>query len=124
MPCTNACCHRVGYLVQLKGWRAEFYLLAGIHLGLFFLHLFFGPETLYPYRSSPGKANELEKWEATRWYDQYIRFRTYKKEPFHLKEILKPFAMALRPVVMLPAVAYAITFAYTGVLMVCCTIGR
>lgn len=60
----------------------------------------------------------MEKWEAERWYDQYVRFRIYKKEKFKLEEILKPFAMALRPVVLLPAMAYAVVFSYTGVLMV------
>ncbi|THH29771.1 hypothetical protein EUX98_g4423 [Antrodiella citrinella] len=111
----------VGYLVELKGWRTEFYLLAAIHLTIFFLHLFFGPETLYPERSLPSKELEQEKCEAPqseiKWYDQYIGFRIYSKEPFHVREILRPFAMIVRPVVVLPSLAYAITCAYTSVLM-------
>ncbi|KAL4245865.1 hypothetical protein ABKN59_008794 [Abortiporus biennis] len=107
----------VGYLVQIKGWRTEFYLLASIHLALFFAHLFFGPETLYPNRAPPGEGKEMGIDKHERWYSQYIHFHIYTKTPFRLVELWRPFAMAFRPVVLLSAVAYAITFSYTNVLM-------
>ncbi|KAF7982219.1 hypothetical protein HWV62_29414 [Athelia sp. TMB] len=104
-----------GYLVQYKGWRASFYLLAGIHFALFFAHLAFGPETLYPNRLAPGETLHDEEEVST--FQQYFGFRVYRKERIHFMEIVRPLFMVIRPVVLFPALAYAITFSYTNVLM-------
>ena len=106
-----------GYLVQYKGWRASLYLLAGIHFALFFAHLAFGPETLYPNRLAPGEKQHDGQKEVSP-FQQYFGFRIYRKERIHFMEIIRPLFMVVRPVVLFPALAYAITFSYTNVLMV------
>ncbi|PSR71886.1 hypothetical protein PHLCEN_2v12230 [Hermanssonia centrifuga] len=104
-----------GYLVQNKGWRAAFYLLAAIHLALFFAHLFFGPETLYPNRAAPGE--EPKDAVVSTWYSSY-KFQLYSRKPLQLIELWRPFTMAMRPPVLLAAFAIAVPFAYIGVLLI------
>ncbi|KAJ7118802.1 MFS multidrug transporter [Mycena epipterygia] len=107
----------IGYLVQDKGWRTAFYLLAAIQLALFFAHLFFAPETLYMNRRSPGEGyDEKEAAKRTGWR-QYFTFQIFDRRPISVKEICRPLLMVFRPVVLLPALAYSITFSYTNVLM-------
>ncbi|KAJ7460933.1 MFS multidrug transporter [Mycena galericulata] len=107
----------VGYLVQNKGWQSAFYLLAASHLLLFFAHLFFGPETLYLNRFAPGTGyDEKEVTSRTGWRS-YITFYVYDPRHISLGEVFRPLIMIWRPVVLLPALAYAITFSYTNVLM-------
>ncbi|KZP19621.1 MFS general substrate transporter [Athelia psychrophila] len=104
-----------GYLVQYKGWRTAQYLLAGIHLALFFAHLFFGPETIYPNRQAPGETTTDVEQVTT--MQQYFSFHIYRKERIPLVEFIRPLFMAARPYVLLPALAYSITFSYTNVFM-------
>ncbi|KAJ7754339.1 MFS general substrate transporter [Mycena maculata] len=106
-----------GYLVQFKGWRSAFYLLAAIHLALFFTHLFFGPETLYLNRLAPGKGFDEKEVAARTGWRRYFSFHVYDNRRITFAEICRPLIMVWRPVVVLPALAYAITFAYTNVLM-------
>ncbi|KAJ6466365.1 MFS multidrug transporter [Mycena sanguinolenta] len=110
----------VGYLVQKHGWRSSFYLAASIHLALFFAHLFFAPETLYLNRRSPGEGydpKEVEEFEQQQWSSYFI-FKVIDPRPLTLMDFCRPLLMVFRPLVVLPALAYAINFAYTNVLMV------
>lgn len=107
-----------GFLIQVKGWRTSFYLLAAIHLALFFAHLFFGPETLYPSRAPPGKVSNIEDERTRTGWRGLVAFRVYDRRWIPVSEILRPLIMAVRPVVVLPALAYALTFGHTNVLMV------
>ncbi|KAF8208584.1 MFS multidrug transporter [Mycena galopus ATCC 62051] len=96
----------VSYLVQYHGWRAAFYLLAPIHLALFFAHLCFAPETLY-----------LNRRSGRRGWRSYFAFKVYDSRPITLKDVGRPLVMIFRPIVFLSALAYSITFSYTNVLM-------
>lgn len=113
-PCST------GYLIQNKGWRSAFYLLAATHLGLFFAHLFFGPETLYPNRVPAGQAVEDNKpiEHQTGWREQYFAFKIHNRKPFDWQEIWRPFAMAARPIVLLSAFSNALPVAYMGLTFV------
>lgn len=108
-----------GYLIQNKGWHAAFYLLAAIHFGLFFAHLVFGPETMYPNRVPAGQVDSKMPSTQGRWKDQYLTLRVYDRRPFRWQEIWRPFTMATRPIVLLSALGIALPFAYTGVTLVC-----
>lgn len=105
--------------MQLKGWRSSFWLLAAIHLTIFFAHLLFGLETLYPNRSPPGKEYDQNEEVTERTsLRQFLGIRIYNRRQIHRREFCRPLGMVVRPVVLLPALAYSITFAYTNVLMV------
>lgn len=87
----------VGCLVQLKGWRAAFRLLAAIHLALFGAHIVLESETLERRISNDDP-------EVSRPRNNWCHFRVYD----HVG----------RPAVLLPALAYAVVFSYTTVLVV------
>ncbi|KAJ7242882.1 MFS general substrate transporter [Mycena haematopus] len=107
----------VGYLVQNHGWRASFYLTAPIHLALFFGHLFFAPETLYLNRRSPGEGYDPKEVEEQQGWLSYFTFKIHDSNAITLMDICRPLFMVFRPLVLLPALAYSITFSYTNVLM-------
>lgn len=109
-------CKSVGYLVQLKSWRAALRLLAAIHLTLFGAHLIFGPETLFV--EDEGSDEKQKTAPRTKWWHQYLMFRIYDPTPFQLIEFIRPFLMIAHPVVVLPSVAYAFVFSYTNIMMV------
>lgn len=105
-----------GYLIQIRGWRPVFYILSAVHLGIFFLHLFFGPETIYLHRYLHKTPEENQSEQAKQeGLEQFLGFRRYSTARFHIMEIIRPFTMVLRPVILLPAVACAMMFAYTVV---------
>ena len=117
---------RTGYLVQNKGWRAAFYLLAATHLGLFVAHLILGPDTLYQRESTSTDELSREDSKATtaldnssenKWYRAYC-FRVHSRRPFHWMEFWRPFTMAARPLLLLAAFGMTIPFAYGVLLMV------
>ena len=106
----------VGYLVQLKGWRTAFQLMAAINLAIFVAHIFLGPETLFPDRDKKEEEVKLSPSKG-RWR-QYIHFGILDHSPLRLIEFIHPFFMVVRPVILLPAVAYGMVFAYTNALVV------
>ncbi|KAJ6466366.1 MFS multidrug transporter [Mycena sanguinolenta] len=108
----------VGYLVEKHGWRSSFYLAAAIHLALFFAHLFFAPETLYLNRRSPGEGYDSKEVEEQQGWSSYFTFKIHDPRSLTLMDFCRPLLMVFRPLVVLPALAYAINFAYTNVLMV------
>jgi hypothetical protein len=92
-------------------------LLAPLHLALFFAHLFFAPETLYLNRRSPGEGFDPKDIEHQGWR-RYFIFKVFDRRPISVKDVCRPLIMVFRPVVILPALAYSITFSYMNVLMV------
>lgn len=107
--------HRsAGYLEELKGWRAALRLLAAIHLALFMAHVALGPETLFLDRGDNSKVFP----PARKRWRQYAHFCIYDHTPLKAIEFVRPFLMFSRPVVLLPALAYALVFVYTIVLVV------
>ena len=106
----------VGYLVQLKGWRTAFQLIAAIHLALFVAHIFWGPETLFLEHDQNDEA--VRPSSSKKRWRQYVQFGIFDPTPLKTVEFIQPFLMFARPVVLLPAIAYAFVFAYTNVLVV------
>ncbi|KAF5389272.1 hypothetical protein D9757_003543 [Collybiopsis confluens] len=114
----------VGPLVFHTGrWQWTFYFLAITNLAHFILYLFFCPETLFdrPERSQkPGSRTTYSDSVANeKWYTPYITLRIHSRVPWIQLplDILSPFYYILRPTVLLPSLAYAITFTYTNVLL-------
>ncbi|KAF8509789.1 MFS multidrug transporter [Gautieria morchelliformis] len=104
-----------GYLVQFKGWRAAFYLLAAVQLAIFVAHVFLGPETLFLGRGETDEEVEPSLPQKRKRWHQYVHFSIYDRTPLQTIEFIRPFFMFARPVVLLPAMAYAFVFAYAHV---------
>ncbi|EIW85852.1 MFS general substrate transporter [Coniophora puteana RWD-64-598 SS2] len=106
-----------GYLVQFHSWRSSLLLLAGMNLLIFFLHLFFAPETLFSSRTAPGAPYSEDEVRLRSGWRAYTQFRIYDRKPFKAREFYGWIGMVLRPGVVLASLAYALTFTYTDVLM-------
>ncbi|EIW85848.1 MFS general substrate transporter [Coniophora puteana RWD-64-598 SS2] len=106
-----------GYLVQYYSWRSALYLLAGMNLLIFFLHLFFAPETLFPSRTSPGTPYSEDEVCLRSSWRAYTRFKVYDRTPFRAREFYGWLGMFGRPGVVLTTLAYAMTLMYTVALM-------
>jgi hypothetical protein len=112
-------CSSVGYLVQFKGWRAAFHLLAAVQLAIFVAHVFLGPETLFLGRGGIDQEEESSLSQKRKRWHKYVHFSIYDRTPLQTIEFIRPFFMFARPVVLLPAMAYAFVFAYAHVFVVC-----
>lgn len=103
-------------------WQWTFYFLAIINFAHFVLYLFFCPETLF---DRPERSLKLDSVTATldetpnagKWYTPYKTFRIHNKEPWRKLpvDVISPLRYIIRPTILLPSLAYAITFTYTNV---------
>lgn len=80
------------------------------------LYVFFGPETLFerPDRTAPGEATGVSVGTVknSAWYTPYVSFRRWSLAPWSQLPLqaVRPLALVLSLPVVLPALAYAITF--------------
>ncbi|KAJ4482144.1 MFS multidrug transporter [Lentinula aciculospora] len=106
-----------------RQWQWTFYSLAIINFAHFILYIFFCPETLFdrPQRFDLGSPANImdEKVNTTKWYTSYIVFRIHSTEPWSRLplNVLAPLGYLAKPTILLPSLAYAITFTYTNVLL-------
>lgn len=103
--------------------RGNLDLLAIIFIAEFFMYLFFGPETLYdrPVRTN-SSSSDLPAASApakSKWYTPYVHFQRHDKTPWSRLpiECFQPLGMVFCLPVALPALAYAVTFTYSNVLL-------
>jgi hypothetical protein len=102
-----------GYLVQRYGWQSSLYLLSAIHLGIFFAHLFFGPETLDPPEqarrtsSSSSLARKGGFWDGPMSLRATLGMNSYDLSPISLREIVAPLFMICVPTVVIPVLVCA-----------------
>ncbi|KAJ3879960.1 MFS multidrug transporter [Lentinula edodes] len=111
----------MGPLVYHTGqWQWTFYFLAIINFAHFVLYIFFCPETLFdrPERSKIGSPEITmdEEINAGKWYTPYTSFRIHSTEPWIRLplDVISPLQFLLKPTILLPGLAYAITFTYTN----------
>ncbi|KAJ4490310.1 MFS multidrug transporter [Lentinula aciculospora] len=116
----------MGPLVYHTGkWQWTFFLLAIMNFAHFILYLFFCPETLF---NRPIRSNELQSATAqsrepvsiaTKWYIPYTSFHMHSKEPWSKLplDVISPLQYIIKPTIVLPSFANAITFTYTNVLL-------
>lgn len=113
----------MGFVVYHLNWRWSFNLLAIINLMEFVLYLFFGPETLFDRRDRnavrdiTGASATEESKSAS--YTPYITFRRWSSTPWSQLplQIVRPMALITSLPVVCCALAYAISFSYTNVLL-------
>ncbi|KAJ3775534.1 MFS multidrug transporter [Lentinula raphanica] len=113
----------MGPLVFRTGqWQWTFYFLAIINFAHFILYIFFCPETLFdrPERTNGSSVSSMdEKVNTGKWYTLYISFRRHSMEPWSRLPLntISPLRFLLKLTILLPSLAYAITFTYTNVLL-------
>lgn len=87
-----------------------------------FLYLVLGPETLYdrPDRFMDEKVVVITDIpQATPWYTPYTTFKRWGSTPWSRipLEVVLPLTMFSKLPVLLPTIAYAVTFTFTNVLL-------
>lgn len=87
-------------------------LLAQVNAIQLVLYFFFGPESRY-IRGSQAPEDERNKSDFEK---QYMSFRRIDKTPITWYDFVEPLALAARPCVLLPAVAYAMEFLWTSIM--------
>ncbi|KAJ3747273.1 MFS multidrug transporter [Lentinula detonsa] len=113
----------MGPLVYHTGqWQWTFYFLAIINFAHFILYIFFCPETLFdrPDRSNGSPTSSMvESVNTGKWYTPYTSFRRHSTEPWIRLplNVISPLRYLMKPTILLPSLAYAITFTYTNVLL-------
>lgn len=79
----------------------------------FVLYFFFGPESRY---IRGAEVSEEEKTKSD-FKKQYTSFRRIDKTPLTWYDFVEPLIHAAHPCVMLPAVAYAMEFLWTSIMV-------
>ncbi|KAK7747508.1 hypothetical protein SLS53_001763 [Cytospora paraplurivora] len=102
-----------GFVAIRVGYRWIYYILAitnGVQLALYF---FFGPESRYV-RGSEVPETERHKSDFQR---QYVSFRRIDKTPITWYDFVEPLKYVAHPCVLLPAIAYAMEFLWTSIMV-------
>ncbi|KAL1846962.1 hypothetical protein Daus18300_014092 [Diaporthe australafricana] len=101
-----------GFVALRVGYRWIYYILAIVNAIQLILYFFLGPESRY-IRGSQAPADESNKSDFKK---QYMSFRRIDKTPITWYDFVEPLALAARPCVLLPAVAYAMEFLWTSIM--------
>ncbi|KAL7006100.1 hypothetical protein EMMF5_004438 [Cystobasidiomycetes sp. EMM_F5] len=118
-----------GFVVYHLRWQWIFYILSIIFLVEFCAYVVLGPETLYDRPPRHGDAQDdrtvidspVVPPSAGResWLKPYVSFARHDRTPWSRLpiEIISPLRMFIVPTVFLPAMAYAVTFTFSNVLL-------
>ncbi|KAJ6511888.1 MFS general substrate transporter [Mycena vitilis] len=99
-----------GFLAQYVNYRWCYYLPAVLDLAMFFVMLFCLPETLYVRGSTPVVTSRPILRRLNLW-----GLRPEGKQ-LRAADFLRPFQMVLYPSVLISAVYYSVTFAFSSIL--------
>lgn len=99
-----------GFVALRVEYRWIYYILAITNGLQILLYTCFGPETLY---LSPSDAAQHDRPTFRR---EYFTFTRIDPTPLRASDFLQPLALAAKPCVLLPAVAYAMVFLFGSVL--------
>jgi MFS family permease len=99
-----------GFLAQYVNYRWCYYLPGVLNLAMFFIMLFCLPETLYVRGSTPIATSRPILRRLNLW--------GLRPEGKHLKisDFWRPFQMVIYPSVIISAVYYSVTFAFSSIL--------
>ncbi|KAN0102257.1 MFS general substrate transporter [Hyaloscypha variabilis] len=98
-----------GFVAYHVGYRWIYWILAMINGVQFILYVFFGPETRYirsgvQHQESPFKQ-------------EYLTFKRIDPRPLTLHDFIHPLSLFRKPCILIPAIAYAMTFLFGSVLI-------
>lgn len=99
-----------GFVALRVSYRWIYYILAITNAVQFLLYLFFGRESRY----IPGST----KVSPTKGFaGKFLNFRRIDPTPLTAVEFVRPLFMALRPCVIIPAVAYSMVFLWGSIMI-------
>ena len=103
----------LGFVVQRVEYHWVYWILAIINAVQFILYIFFGPEIRYI-----GRRKDITPSMSTASTNrkEYLIFHRIDPEPLRLWDFIQPLTLFNRITVVVPAIAYAMVFAFSAVL--------
>lgn len=99
----------MGFVAYRVGYRWIYWILAITNLVQFVGYLFGGPETRYLRQNVEHRGSAFKQ--------EYLNFRRLDPKPLRAIEFIQPAFLARYTSIVIPAVAYAITFGFCSVFL-------
>ncbi|CAI6334758.1 unnamed protein product [Periconia digitata] len=93
-----------GFVAYRVGYRWIYWILAMINAFQLILYIFLGPETRF------NRHNTTPQTQLSTFKESYFRFRRIDRTPLTILEFISPLRLVKYPCVLIPAVAYAMTY--------------
>ncbi|KIN02726.1 hypothetical protein OIDMADRAFT_27229 [Oidiodendron maius Zn] len=98
-----------GFVANDVGYRWIYWILAMINGAQFILYFFFGPETRYIRSAGHHTGSEFKQ--------EYFNFKRIDPRPLRFGDFTHPLILFTKLCVVIPAIAYAMTFLFGSVLI-------
>ncbi|TGO24081.1 hypothetical protein BPAE_0113g00390 [Botrytis paeoniae] len=99
----------MGFVANNVGWRWIYWILAIMNGVQFIAYVFLGPETRY-FRHGVQHPKSSFK-------EEYLTFHRIDPSPLRVYDFVHPLTLFAKPCIVIPAVAYAMTFLFGSVLI-------
>ncbi|KFY40505.1 hypothetical protein V494_03455 [Pseudogymnoascus sp. VKM F-4513 (FW-928)] len=98
-----------GFVAERVGYRWIYWILAIVNGVQFILYLFLGPETRYIRTGVTHHGSDFKQ--------EYFQFSRIDPSPISAYEFIQPLFLSRKLCILLPAIAYAMTFLFCSVLV-------
>ncbi|OBT90698.1 hypothetical protein VE02_00518 [Pseudogymnoascus sp. 03VT05] len=98
-----------GFVAERVGYRWIYWILAIVNGVQFILYLFLGPETRYIRTGVTHHGSDFKQ--------EYLQFSRIDPSPISAYEFIQPLFLSRKLCILLPAIAYAMTFVFCSVLV-------
>ncbi|KAH7409011.1 major facilitator superfamily domain-containing protein [Cadophora sp. MPI-SDFR-AT-0126] len=98
-----------GFVANDVGYRWIYWILAMINGVQFIAYIFLGPETRYIRSGIQHTASEFKQ--------EYMTFKRIDPRPLRVRDFYHPLMLCSKVCILIPAVAYAMTFLFGSVLI-------
>ncbi|KAM0162334.1 hypothetical protein ACHAQE_003774 [Botrytis cinerea] len=99
----------MGFVANNVGWRWIYWILAIMNGVQFIAYVFLGPETRYLRHGVQHSKSSFK--------EEYLTFHRIDPSPLRIYDFVHPLTLFAKPCIVIPAVAYAMTFLFGSVLI-------
>ncbi|KAF7903311.1 uncharacterized protein EAF01_006360 [Botrytis porri] len=99
----------MGFVANNVGWRWIYWILAIMNGVQFIAYVFLGPETRYLRHGVQHPKSSFK--------EEYLTFHRIDPSPLRVYDFVHPLTLFAKPCIVIPAVAYAMTFLFGSVLI-------
>ncbi|KAF7947875.1 hypothetical protein EAE96_008952 [Botrytis aclada] len=99
----------MGFVANHVGWRWIYWILAIMNGVQFIAYVFLGPETRYLRHGVQHPKSSFK--------EEYLTFHRIDPTPLRVYDFVHPLTLFAKPCIVIPAVAYAMTFLFGSVLI-------
>ncbi|KAF7872875.1 uncharacterized protein EAF02_008946 [Botrytis sinoallii] len=99
----------MGFVANNVGWRWIYWILAIMNGVQFIAYVFLGPETRYLRHGVQHPKSSFK--------EEYLTFHRIDPSPLRVYDFVHPITLFSKPCIVIPAIAYAMTFLFGSVLI-------